>query len=45
MLHADRYYYYHNSGLQAQYVLYSQPALDAPASVFLDPNKLSSEPP
>lgn len=25
---ADRYYYYHNSGLQAQYVLYTQASLN-----------------
>eukprot|EP00798_Chlamydomonas_sp_ICE-L_P013564 gene13564-19435_t len=38
-----RYYYYHNSGLQAQYVLMSQAALGAEASVLLDPNTLSED--
>ena len=40
---ADRYYYYYNSGLQQQYVLYSQSSLDAPASVLIDPNTLSTD--
>ena len=40
---SDRYYYYHNSGLQQQYVLYTQTALDAPAEVFIDPNTLSDD--
>ena len=39
----DRYYYYYNSGLQQQYVLYSQSSLDAPASVLIDPNTLSTD--
>jgi len=38
-----RYYYYHNSGLQQQYVLYSQASLSGEASVLLDPNTLSAD--
>ena len=37
------YVYSHNSGLQAQSVLYSQAAPDAPATVLLDPNTLSDD--
>lgn len=40
---ADRYYYYYNSGLQQQYVLYTQSDLGAEASVLLDPNTLSED--
>ncbi|KAI8823638.1 prolyl oligopeptidase [Fimicolochytrium jonesii] len=39
----DKYYYFHNSGLQAQSVLYQQESLDAEAKTFLDPNKLSDD--
>eukprot|EP00200_Dunaliella_tertiolecta_P005806 CAMPEP_0202339224 /NCGR_PEP_ID=MMETSP1126-20121109/1180_1 /ASSEMBLY_ACC=CAM_ASM_000457 /TAXON_ID=3047 /ORGANISM="Dunaliella tertiolecta, Strain CCMP1320" /LENGTH=800 /DNA_ID=CAMNT_0048929749 /DNA_START=75 /DNA_END=2477 /DNA_ORIENTATION=+ len=39
----DRYYYFYNSGLQQQYVLYSQQNLDSPAKVLLDPNTLSKD--
>ncbi|KAJ3029317.1 hypothetical protein HDV00_009627 [Rhizophlyctis rosea] len=39
----DAYYYFHNSGLQPQAVLYKQPALTEKASTFLDPNKLSED--
>jgi hypothetical protein len=38
-----RYFYYHNSGLQQQFVLYTQPALGADATVLLDPNALSDD--
>ena len=39
----DRYYYYFNSGLQQQYVLFTQNSLDAPATVLLDPNTMSDD--
>lgn len=38
-----RYFYYHNTGLQQQFVLYTQPALGADATVLLDPNALSDD--
>jgi prolyl oligopeptidase len=38
-----RYYYFHNSGLQNQSVLYKQESLDAEASVVLDPNTWSDD--
>jgi hypothetical protein len=41
--HSCRWYYTSNSGLQAQSVLYTQAAPDAPASVLLDPNSLSTD--
>jgi prolyl oligopeptidase len=37
------YVYSHNSGLQAQSVLYTQPSPDGDPTVLLDPNTLSSD--
>ncbi|KAG2433756.1 hypothetical protein HXX76_008118 [Chlamydomonas incerta] len=41
----SRYYYYHNSGLQQQYVIYSQAeaTLEAEPKLFFDPNTLSED--
>jgi prolyl oligopeptidase len=40
---AGRYFYFRNDGLQSQSVLYTQPALDAPPAVLLDPNTMSAD--
>jgi len=37
------YYYFHNSGLQAQDVLYQQDTLASEPRVFLDPNTLDAD--
>ncbi len=40
---AGKYFYFKNDGLQNQSVMYMQTALDAEATVLLDPNKLSDD--
>jgi len=39
----DRYFYFRNSGLQNQSVLYTVTGLDAPPKMILDPNTMSAD--
>ncbi|KAL3122876.1 hypothetical protein niasHT_008788 [Heterodera trifolii] len=41
--HGEYYYYYRNSGLQNQRVLYQTESVAEPGKVFLDPNTLSKD--
>uniref|UniRef100_A0A7E4UNI6 Prolyl endopeptidase n=1 Tax=Panagrellus redivivus TaxID=6233 RepID=A0A7E4UNI6_PANRE len=41
--HGDSYYYWHNSGLQNQFVIYKQKGYKEKGEVFFDPNLLSED--
>ncbi|KAH7299739.1 hypothetical protein KP509_24G026800 [Ceratopteris richardii] len=43
MRRGNKYFYFYNTGLQAQSVLYMQDGLEGEAEIFLDPNKLSDD--
>ncbi|CAJ1973166.1 unnamed protein product [Sphenostylis stenocarpa] len=40
---ADKYFYFHNTGLQPQNILYVQESLEGEAEVLLDPNGFSED--